>query len=312
LKVFSELTEDIVKGAIATIGIFDGVHLAHRQIIKRLTELTRESGGKNLLITLWPHPRYVLNKDSSDLKLLTTLNEKLDLLKAAGVDNVLLIPFDKQFAETSFDKFIQKYLVEKLQVKHLVVGFNHQFGRNREGNFENLREYCEKSGIKLERMPMVELNNQRVSSSAIRNLIETGNMEIANQMLGYTFSISGNVVEGDQIGRKMGFPTANLKISELYKLIPPNGVYAVQTEIGADKYQGMMNIGIRPTINSAGMKVIESNFFNFDGNLYNQNITIQIFKRIREEKKFASIDLLTEQIAMDKIEIQDYFKQIII
>ncbi len=310
MKIFRELSADIVKDTVATIGIFDGVHLAHRQIINRLTALSRKFGCSSLLITLWPHPRYVLNKESADLKLLTTLNEKLALLKDAGIENVLLIPFDKQFASTPFDMFIQKYLVEKLRVRHLVVGYNHQFGKDREGNLENLKKYADKACFMLEQMPKIEVDNQRVSSSTIRSLIIDGKIDLANKMLGYNFSLSGEVIKGDNIGRKIGFPTANIEVSELYKIIPVDGVYAVQADIQGEIFQGMMNIGTRPTIHEKGRKVIETNFFNFDGDLYEKNITIQFFKRIREEKRFSSVELLVEQIAMDKIDIQNYFKQI--
>jgi riboflavin kinase / FMN adenylyltransferase len=310
LKIYKEISAEIITGTVATIGIFDGVHLAHRQIINRLTQLSKELVCQNLLITFWPHPRYVLNKDATDLKLLTSLNEKLELLKVAGIDNVLLIPFDKQFASTSFDKFIQKYLVEKLKVKHLVVGFNHQFGKNREGNLDNLGEYAKKGGFVLEQMPKIEIANQRISSSSIRILIGEGKIDMANSMLGYTYCLSGKIVGGNKLGRKLGFPTANLEVSELYKLIPSDGVYAVQAEIQGDTYHGMMNIGVRPTLHQKGQQVIETNFFNFTEDLYNKEITIQIFKRIREEKKFSSVDLLVEQISVDKIEIQKYFKLI--
>jgi riboflavin kinase / FMN adenylyltransferase len=309
LKIYRDLSGELVSGTVATIGIFDGVHLAHKQIIERLIVLSKQLECESLLITLWPHPRYVLNKNATDLKLLTTLEEKLNLLETAGVDNILLIPFDMHFASTAFDKFIKRVVVDKLRVKHLVVGFNHQFGRDRQGNFEGLSTLAGMFKFKLEQMPKVEVNGQRVSSSIIRQNISEGKIELANKMLGYAFLLSGKVVHGNKIGRNIGFPTANIEITELYKIIPANGVYAVTGEFEDTVLKGMVNIGIRPTIDDHGIQVIEANFFNFDGNLYDKHITLKFHKRIREEKKFSSLEQLKNQIERDKTEIQFLFKK---
>lgn len=307
LKVFRDLSSNIIEGTVATIGIFDGVHKAHREIIDRLCTLAQEKDTESLLITLWPHPRYVLDKNASELKLLSTLDEKLLLLEEAGIDNILLIPFDKQFASLSFDKFIQRVLLDKLKISYLVVGYNHQFGRNREGNFEKLKDTAGEMGVGIEQLPKIEIENERISSSVIRNYISQGNIEFANKMLGYRFALSGTVVHGEKVGRQLGFPTANLELHELYKIIPAQGVYAIKSKIDDQEFLGMLNIGVRPTIDDKGLQIIEANIFDFYGDLYNKNIRIEFFKRIREERKFGSVEDLKEQINIDKKEIQNFF-----
>jgi riboflavin kinase/FMN adenylyltransferase len=309
LKVYRDLSGDIITGTVATIGIFDGVHLAHRQIINRLIQKSQEYACESLLITLWPHPRYVLNKDATDLKLLTTLEEKLNLISTAGIENVLIIPFDNQFADTPFDKFIRRIVVDKLGVKHLVVGFNHQFGRDRQGNYESLSKLAHQNNFSLEQMPKIEIEEQRVSSSMIRQNILQGKIELANKMLGCEFMLTGKVVHGNKIGQTIGFPTANLEVTEVYKIVPANGVYAVTGRFEDKVLQGMMNIGTRPTVDKQGIRSIEVNFLNFDGDLYGQHISLNFFRRIRSEKKFASLDELTKQIQNDKTEIELFFKQ---
>lgn len=307
LKVYRDLSAEIIPHTVATIGIFDGVHIAHQQIIDRLNELKVEHNSESLLVTLWPHPRYVLGKDADQLKLLSTLNEKLDRLEKSGLDNVLLIPFSKDFAKTSFDEFIGQILVEKLKVKHLVVGFNHHFGKNREGSFSNLQEYAMQGSFTSERLSKVEVEDEGVSSSKIREYVKEGHLEKVSEMLGYEFTITGHVVHGNKVGRELGFPTANINVNEIYKILPAQGVYAVETDINGQVYEGMLNIGVRPTINQRLELVIEANFFNFSGYLYNKHLTLRFFKRIREEKKFASLEELKQQINKDKITIQEYF-----
>ncbi len=309
MKIFTDLTTELTKRTIATIGIFDGVHLAHQEIIKRLTTLADLHKTESLLVTLWPHPRYVLNKEPEDLKLLLTLEEKLELLRKYGLDNVLIIPFDNYFASTRFDKFIKKILVDRLQVRNLVVGYNHQFGRDRQGNYESLVEYAGRYGFEIEQLSKIEVDGNRVSSSVIRKFILEGNIELANTMLGHTMQITGIVVHGNKFGRELGFPTANIHVNELYKIIPADGVYAIEAKVEDKTLKGMLNIGSRPTINDYNDKVIEVNFFNFDGNLYEKNITISFFKRIREEQKFSSVEGLKAQIKIDKQIIEEYFNK---
>ena len=307
MRVYRDLSVDFVRNTVATIGIFDGVHIAHKQIIDRLTHLAKEHETESMLITLWPHPRYVLNKDPNKLKLITTLDEKVCQLEKAGLDNLLIVPFDKKFAGLSFENFIKLILVEKLHVKHMVIGYNHQFGKDRQGNFENLLKQSEKYGFGLEELKKIEVSENRVSSSAIRNAINLGEFELANRMLGYTFQLNGVVVHGNKLGRKIGFPTANIEIPEIYKIVPLKGVYAVKAKIDDTMVNGMLNIGKRPTIDSKGLRVIEANFFNFSQDIYNKHITIFFYKRIRDEIKFPSAEHLIQQLEKDKISIQEFF-----
>ena len=309
LKVYRDLSAEIIPHTVATIGIYDGVHLAHQQIIHHLNQAKKEFNSESLLVTLWPHPRYVLNKDADKLKLLSTLDEKLHRLEESGLDNVLLIPFSKEFAKTPFDKFISQILVEKLKVKHLVVGFNHHFGKNREGGFDNLKDFGDKGGFTTERLDKVFVNGEGVSSSKIREYVWQGDLEKVNNMLGYDFTVSGRVLHGKKLGRQLGFPTANIELPEIYKILPAQGVYAVEADINGNTYQGMLNIGIRPTVDKMGVKMIEANFFDFDGNLYDKHLTLRFLKRIREEKKFDTLEQLKDQIHVDRIQIQKYFKK---
>jgi riboflavin kinase/FMN adenylyltransferase len=310
LKVYRDLSANIISNTVATIGIFDGVHLAHQQIIQRLNELKIECNTESLLVTLWPHPRFVLDKDGTNLKLLSTLKEKLERLEQAGLDNVLLIPFSKEFSKTPFDVFINQVLVEKLRVKHLVVGFNHHFGKNREGSYDKLQEQAKKGRFTSERLLKVEIDGEGISSSKIRDCVLEGDLEKVSKMLGYNFSLTGRVIHGKKLGRELGFPTANMEVDEKYKIIPAQGVYAVESEFEGKKIQGMLNIGVRPTVESKGQKNIEVNFFDFSGDLYNKHLTLRFFKRIREEIKFASLEQLKQQIVNDKKVIQEYFSKV--
>lgn len=309
MKIYRDLSTEIIKKTAATIGIFDGVHKAHQQILQRLNDLAAMNKTESLLVTLWPHPRYVLNKDSDDLKLISTLDEKLVLLEKYGLNNVLIIPFDEYFASTPFDKFIKKILVDRLQVRNLVVGYNHQFGRDRQGNFEHLKENAERYNFEIEQLSKIEIDNERVSSSVIRSHVLEGKIELANAMLGHPMQLSGVVIHGNKIGRKLGFPTANIRVTELYKILPADGVYAVEASVENTYLRGMLNIGTRPTVNNYKDKAIEVNFFNFEGNLYEKTISISFLKRIREEKKFQSTDDLRAQIKTDKQKIEKYFNQ---
>lgn len=308
LKIYKDLSAKIPLNTAVTIGIFDGVHLAHQHIIDRLSKVASEQNSESMLITMWPHPRYVLNKDAESLSLISTLEEKLFRLEKSGLDNVLVIPFDKKFAGLPFESFVKQILVDSLSVSHMVIGFNHQFGKNRQGDFAGLCLQADKYGFGLEQMAKVEFEGGGVSSSAIRNNIQNGGIEQANSMLGYSFSLKGSVVHGNAMGRKLGFPTANIEVNEIYKIIPADGVYAVKAELKDQILEGMLNIGTRPTVDSKGEKVIEVNFFDFDENIYEMDITIQFMMYIRKEIKFSSVDELVKQIKLDKLVIQKYFK----
>jgi riboflavin kinase / FMN adenylyltransferase len=290
--------------AVATIGIFDGVHTGHQLILKRLRELSFAYNGETIVVTLWPHPRLVLQPENTDLRLLTSLEEKVEIIGSHGIDHLLIIPFSKEFAQTTYEDFIRYYLVEKIKARHVVVGFNHHFGKDRQGTFESLLQSSSRFGFSAERMGPVVINNTDVSSSVIRRNIATGNLVFANEALGYKYFLQGEVVPGSRMGRRIGFPTANIVVHEEKKLIPRNGVYAVDVKVAQQVYNGMANIGIRPTIESqVHNQTIEVNIFDFDDDIYGESITISFKDRIRNEIKFASIDALIKQLNDDRKEI---------
>ena len=296
------------RNAVATIGIFDGVHTGHQLIIKRLKDLASAYGSETLIITLWPHPRFVLQPENKELRLLTTLDEKIEIIRNHGIDHLLIISFTKEFAETTYEEFIRLYLVEKVRARHVVVGYNHHFGKDRQGTFESLLQSSSKYNFSAERMSPVIINNSDVSSSAIRRNIAIGNMVFSNEALGYRYFLQGKVIAGTQMGRKLGYPTANIAINDAKKLIPRNGVYAVDVELDRRSFKGMANIGIRPTIESqVHQQTVEVHIFDFGENIYGQSITVFFKDRIRNEIKFASVNSLIKQIDADKREIMARF-----
>jgi len=301
LKIFRDINETSIPNPVATIGIFDGVHLAHRAIIEKLNLTAKKISGESVIVTLWPHPRIILNGKGETTKLINTLEEKIELLESAGVDNLVILPFSKTFAATSFDEFVRGILFEKLKIGHLVVGYNHQFGKNREGNFVRLKELSDSLGFSIEQLEPVILGEDRVSSSTIRKLISSGNIERADELLGYNFNLRGSVVEGKKIGTQIGFPTANVLVSSPDKIIPANGVYAVLVRTEGIQYMGMMNIGYRPTIEEQPDKIVlEANLINFSGDLYNKIVEVTFITKVRDEKKFNSIYELRSQIEQDR------------
>ena len=286
---------------VATIGIFDGVHTGHKLILERLKIIARQIKGESVVITLWPHPRTVLSPERHDLKLLNTLEEKQFLLSLNGIDHLIILPFNLEFSHLSSCDFIKDYLIDKLAVKYLIVGFNHHFGRDREGDIEKIRECSETYHFHLEKLNAQLVNGSEVSSSRIRQNLEKGNLTEANFLLGYKYCLTGKVVEGNQLGRKIGFPTANIEPTEKYKLIPADGVYAVKVEIDDSLYNGMLNIGYRPTVsNGEGNKSIEVHIMNFDQTVYNKKLTIFFHERIREELRFNGIEELQIQLEKDR------------
>jgi riboflavin kinase/FMN adenylyltransferase len=302
MKVFNRMSIEAIPNPVVTIGIFDGVHAGHRIVLDRLNQAAREKGGESVLLTLWPHPRLVLGKVDHDFKLLNTLPEKQLLLEGLGIDNLVIMPFTKQFAQLTAREFIQQYLVKEIGVHHLVVGFNHHFGKNRDGNYENLLNISKEFDFTLEKMEEKKETGTIVSSTKIRNLLHEGKIREANKMLGYPFFVTGNIVSGNRIGRQIGFPTANIEIGHPYKQLPRDGVYAVHGLVDGELYPGMMNIGVRPTIEeSKKEKRLEVHFFDFDASIYQKDITIVCMQRIRDEKKFDGLDQLTAQLKEDKI-----------
>ena len=288
---------------VVTIGTFDGVHVGHQKILSRIIELARKHAGKTVLITFWPHPRFVLNKDNDDLKLLSTFEEKASYLRKLGIDHLVKIPFTRSFSENSSEVFIQKILVEKIGTQKLVIGYDHKFGKNREGSFEHLKANEAKYGFDVEEISRQDIDDVGVSSTKIRKALEEGEIDIANDYLGRFYSLAGIVIAGRQLGRDLGFPTANIKLKDSYKLVPGDGVYAVEVMHKAHLYNGMLNIGYRPTVDGIS-KVMEVNIFNFNEDIYDQEIRIFFVKKIRQEKKFSNIEELKVQLLRDKKEAE--------
>ena len=289
-----------------TIGTFDGVHFGHQQIIKKLVNEAKKEGGKSVLLTFFPHPRMVLQKDSS-LKLINTIDERAELLKKTGLDYLIIHPFSKEFSRLSALSFVRDILVNQLNTSKLIIGYDHHFGKNREGNIEQLSEYSELYNFSVEEIPAQDIDEVSISSTKIRKALANGHLKTANNYLGYNFMLTGTVVNGKQLGGKIGFPTANIDIKETYKLIPKTGVYVVKSEINKKVIFGMMNIGNRPTINGEH-QTIEVHFFDFNQNVYHQKITIETLYFLREEQKFDSVKMLVHQLKKDEEIARTYIK----
>lgn len=284
-----------------TIGTFDGVHLGHQKVIARLNEIAKTYAGESVIFTFKTHPRMVTAPNETNLRLLTTLNEKIMLFEKYGIDHLIVYPFDKAFSELSYSEFVEKILVNGIGTKRLVVGHDHKFGKNREGGFEYLKKCADKFNFQIEQLDALFVEDENVSSTRIRNALENGDIRKANHYLGYKFTLQGKVVNGKRLGRKLGFPTANIEVSDKHKIIPGYGVYAVKVTVNKTGYFGMLNIGTRPTFNkNADNRSIEVNIFDFDGDIYGQEIMIAFYNKIRDEQKFNNIEMLVGQLAKDK------------
>ena len=286
---------------IVTIGTFDGVHLGHQKIIKRLVELKKKQGGEIVLFTFDPHPRKILFPEQLDLKLITTTDEKCDLLKTFGVDCVLVFPFTREFSKMQAQDYISNIIAKGLKTKTLVIGYDHRFGTNREGNIDTLKHLSKMYNFEVEEIPAQEINQLNISSTRIRKAIEDGDIIIANAFLGYPFFITGKVIKGKQLGRTIGYPTANIFIEDTDKLLPKIGVYAVKVLVGVSTYKGMLNIGLNPTTDLDNKIKVEVNIFDFDKDIYGETLKVEFVKHIRDEKKFANLDELKNALANDKI-----------
>ena len=299
LNVFPSISEfNSTKKTIVTIGTFDGVHIGHQKIIEKLIQETKKADCESLILTFFPHPRMVLN-GSSSIKLLNTINEKSSLLEKMGLDNLVVHPFDKKFSNLSAEEFVKTILVDSFNLKKIIIGYDHRFGNNRAANIDDLISFGKKYDFEVEQISAQEIDSVSVSSTKIRDAITDGNMIVANEFLGYDYILSGKIITGKQLGRTIGFPTANIKIEENYKLIPKNGVYIVKSHLQEKTVFGIMNIGLNPTVNGEDLS-IEVHFLDFEADLYNKNITVSVIARIRDEQKFTSIDLLKAQIQEDK------------
>ena len=283
-----------------TTGTFDGVHLGHKTIIERLISTAKNFGGESVLLTFYPHPRMVLYPDDDQIKMLNTPLEKEQLLEACGIDHLVVIPFTKEFSRLSSLEFVRNILSNTLKAKRLVIGYDHHFGRNREGTFTHLLEFGSLYGFEVEEIPAKDLDHVAISSSKIRQALETGDLQTANSYLGYKYSLTGKVIKGKQLGRTLGYPTANLQIADKYKLIPAIGVYAVKVKYGINLYDGMLSIGKNPTVAENGSVTIEVNIFDFNHEIYHKEITILFYSKLRNEEKYNSLDELVAQLAIDK------------
>jgi riboflavin kinase/FMN adenylyltransferase len=300
MKIFNSLKDlTISKNTVLTIGTFDGIHPGHIDIISRLVERSKEKGWRNLIVTFHPHPRAVLS-NGYKIKLLTTQEEKNHLLKKHGVENLLVINFTKEFASNSAEDFINKYLVDGIGVSEIVIGYDHHFGKDRDGNVELLRKIGSNAGFSVTEVKPKLVDGEVVSSTRIRNAIESGNLQKANKLLGRHYSFSGTVVAGDKRGRELGFPTANIKLLSEEKLLPAIGIYAAVVIIESKKYFGLLSIGKRPTFYDEGEVISEVYIYNFDREIYNCIITIELIERLRGEEKFSSADELIKQMNKDK------------
>lgn len=309
LKTFQSIHNFHPKNkTVVTLGTFDGVHIGHKKIIEKLIQNASLCECESLVLTFFPHPRMVL-QDSNEIKLLNTIEERTALLKKSGLDNLVIHPFDQEFSRLSAEEFVSSILVNQFNSKKIIIGYDHRFGRNRTANIDDLVEFGEKYNFEVEQISAQEINEVSVSSTKIRNALVEGNVKLANEYLGYNYLLTGTIVKGKGIGKTLGFPTANLKIEETYKLIPKNGVYIVQSQIENKLVFGMMNIGFNPTVSGETIS-IEINFFDFEANLYDKKIQVQLLNRIREEQKFENIELLKEQIQLDKITATNYISSL--
>lgn len=294
------------KSSFVTIGTFDGIHIGHQKILGDLIASAKEQNTKSVVLTFFPHPRMVLQKDVS-LELLNTIEEKAKLLEKMGLDYLIIHPFSKEFSRLTALDFVRDVLVNQLNTSKLIIGYDHHFGKNREGNIDQLREYSHLYDFTVEEIPAQDIDDVSVSSTKIRNALHQGHLKTANKYLGYNYMVHGTVVNGKKLGGKIGFPTANIDVKEDYKLIPKTGVYVIQAMVDDVLHYGMMNIGYRPTIDG-NHQTIEAHFFDFSGDLYDQFLKIEFLYFLREEQKFESVDELVIQLKKDRENVLSFLK----
>ncbi|MFN5169221.1 MAG: bifunctional riboflavin kinase/FAD synthetase [Cyclobacteriaceae bacterium] len=292
--------------AVVTSGTFDGVHLGHQKILNRLKEVASRHRGETVVLTYWPHPRLVLYPDDQSLRLLNTFEEKAELLKAQGIHHLVRIPFTREFSQISSVRFITEILVDNLGTKKLVIGYDHRFGKNREGSFSELQTNGPQYGFDVEEIPAQDVDHVTISSSKIRVALQTGDVGTARQFLGRNYAITGRVIKGDQLGRVLGFPTANLDLDAHHKLVPAEGIYAVHVHHARQAFQGMLYIGNRPTINGT-RPVIEVNIFNFNREIYGENLVVEFVQLLRKDARFATLDELKSQLEKDRMSALQVF-----
>jgi riboflavin kinase/FMN adenylyltransferase len=310
MKVFEGLANvGQIKNPVVTIGTFDGVHLGHQKILQQVRLEAEKIEGESVLLTFYPHPRLVLFPDNHNLQLLQTQAEKLQTLAENDLENVIILPFSKEFSQLSALDFVQTVLYNSLHAKKIIIGYDHQFGNDRKGNIDFLKAHAEEFNFEVIEIPAEEINEVNISSTKIRTALQEGFLEIATTYLNKPFELSGTVIKGKQLGRTIGFPTANLELNDSTKLIPANGVYAVKVQLNNEEksYNGMMNIGFRPTVSEELKQSIEINIFDFQGDLYDSHLKVSLYKRIRMEEKFVNLASLKFQLSKDETAIRSYF-----
>ena len=313
MRIFKGIDElGAFKNSVVTIGTFDGAHKGHQKILSRLNDRAKETQGESILFTFYPHPRMIVFPENHNLKLLQTIDEKIESLASFGLDNLIIYPFTKEFSRLTAFEFVRDILVEKLKVKTLVIGYDHQFGRNREGDLEFLKETAKIFDFDVEEISAEEVQEVNVSSTKIRQSLNNGNIERANEFLGRPFLCTGIVVEGKKLGRELGFPTLNIEVNSEHKILPKDGVYAVNVQIKDEHFEGMMNIGQNPTVqkNTEQEKKIEVHIFDFDKEVYGAEVKVFFQKFIRDEKTFSNLEELKSQLIQDEKNVRTYFNTV--
>lgn len=286
---------------VVTIGTFDGVHLGHREVIDELKSISLQTAGESVVFTFSPHPRMIVTPNEDTIRLLSTIEEKTAILEELGIDRLVIYPFTRDFATLSYTEFVEEILVKRMNIHKLVTGYDHKLGHDRMGDFQALRRLGEKHGFEVEQLSQLVVENVAVSSTRIRQALEAGDMRKANHFLGCRYILKGRVVEGRKLGRELGFPTANILPDDRHKMVPADGVYAVYVDIEGNRYEGMLNVGTRPTVNTnVDHRSIEVHIFNFSKDIYQEGITVHFVERIRDEEKFENLEMLKEQLAHDK------------
>jgi riboflavin kinase/FMN adenylyltransferase len=310
MKVYNHIDEfKQIKNAVVTIGTFDGVHIGHQKIISRLQEVARQKGGETVILTFFPHPRMILHPDDLNIKLISTMDEKAERLANLGIDHLIITPFTRDFSNLSPQEYIREILVKKIGTTQIIIGYDHRFGKDRSGGLKELQHYSSELGYQVEEIPEQDIDEVAISSTTIRNAILSGDIKTAENFLGYPFHLTGKVIKGDQIGRQLGFPTANLFIEESYKLIPSDGIYAVRVDFkngegNLKRANGMAYIGHRPTINGMSRN-IEVNIFDFKEDIYGQSIRLNFLEYMRDDQKFNSLEELKEQLSLDEVKARN-------
>ena len=309
MKTFHSFNEfKSTKKTVLTLGTFDGVHIGHNAILDKICKASEKENLESVILTFFPHPRLIVS-NNYDIKLLNTMNEKAGLLEKVGIQNFIVHPFDKTFSELSPREFVTQVLIEKLNIQKIIIGHDHKFGKDRAADFNDLINFGKEFGFEVEEISAQQINEVSVSSTKIRNSLLEGNISLANEYLGYPYVLTGNVVKGNQLGRTIGFPTANIEIPEEYKLIPKNGVYIVTANVLDQNVFGMMNIGVKPTLGENKLS-IEVHLLDFDKDIYNQKIQVNLLERLRDEQKFESFEALKCQIELDKQNTIEYFENL--